>query len=1347
VSGTRATPSDAVVIDEVVGLCRRLRLKYVREQLTDVVLTARAQRWDPAEALRVLLVAEISGDNFSAAGGTTTITDPHGNEEVQQYVSGAMLTDIKGANSSSPAAWIYRYDPTSLGQTSITDPNGHTTTATYDTSGNKLTSTDANSQTTTWTYNSLDEPLTVTDPVGVVTTYTYDPHGNVSTKEVTGTGTSPPTETTTYTYGNGNLGDLTKVTDPAGRVTDYTYDSYGDRISTTTHPGTATQTSATTSFDHFTYASISSVGSLVNNNGNGLSTLSVNPATAGDAWVLGIKISSGTLSVSSVSGGGATWTKLTSSADASQAREVEEWLGTITTTGSSTITVTYSGDVSSINTEIDAQEFTNSTGAGTTWTEDVVGASQNDTASTTITFPSLTPTSAGELYVGFGRAESGASAGSTTGFTYETSTNSNPYIFNPNVSGAVSPTGTQAPAGASVTVGSLIKASGSGPTITRVSPNTGPTAGGTSVTITGIRLGGTTAVHFGSSAATSFSVVGPTSVTATAPSGSAGTTDVTVTATGVDSAQDVYDADGELVCEASPVATAAGLACPAPGGTRVAGTTTLAYNGDGQVTSLTDPVGNSTSTTYDGDGNVTQVSDPLSEVTKTAYDPDDRRATVTSGYGTSSASTTTYTYDIAPTSCSSAPSGTTYCTQVRNGLSQTTTNFFNALDQKIESAPPDATAQSVVSYTYDGVGNTLTKTDGSGTATYTYDSDNRLTGITYSATPTGMSQPHAVTYSYDADGNRTQMTDATGTTTYTYDALERLDKVTDGASQVVTYGFDADNNTTCLSYPNSGTTTCLNASSGTGIISYAYDGANELTSMTDWLGTGNTTTFAYDADGNLANTTFPSGTTASTSHTHDASDALTDTSIKIGSTTTDLAALTRNADENIATTTPPTGGATTYGYDPLNRVTTGTTAAYTYDAASQLVTSTPTGGSATDYAYNTDGQLCWTASSSGSCGSAPTGATTYSDNPAGERVSSTPSGGQATTEGWDQAGDLTCETAPNSSSYSCASQNAAYTTTFAYNGDGLRTSDVPAGGSTQQFTWDVASSVPNLLEDGTNYYLYGPNVDTAPVEQISASGSTPSWLISDTTGVREQVSSTGTVTGSMSYDTYGNRCSSCSISTPFGFEGAYSDGTGFVYLVHRYYDPATGQFLSSDPLVNITGQPYAYSNDDPVNESDPLGLWGWNPISDVTQAWNDTGGKAVHYVATHPKEAIGIGLGVVAVATGGAGLLVGGAAATTILSATAVGTGLGASALDYGACRSGSTAACVGAGLGFIGSIAGGGPLAASIGGIADESLAGSLLTGLLGGFSLNFGAAGLTWDISTLIANLLNGPNCSPAK
>ena len=54
-----------IALEEVTALCRRLRLKYVREQLEEVVLTARAQRWDPAEMLRVLLGAEAEGRDRS----------------------------------------------------------------------------------------------------------------------------------------------------------------------------------------------------------------------------------------------------------------------------------------------------------------------------------------------------------------------------------------------------------------------------------------------------------------------------------------------------------------------------------------------------------------------------------------------------------------------------------------------------------------------------------------------------------------------------------------------------------------------------------------------------------------------------------------------------------------------------------------------------------------------------------------------------------------------------------------------------------------------------------------------------------------------------------------------------------------------------------------------------------------------------------------------------------------------------------------------------------------------------------------------------------------------------------
>ena len=53
-------PTDAVLV-ELEGLCRRLRLRYVREEAPEVLLTAKAQRWDPAELLRVLLLAEVDG--------------------------------------------------------------------------------------------------------------------------------------------------------------------------------------------------------------------------------------------------------------------------------------------------------------------------------------------------------------------------------------------------------------------------------------------------------------------------------------------------------------------------------------------------------------------------------------------------------------------------------------------------------------------------------------------------------------------------------------------------------------------------------------------------------------------------------------------------------------------------------------------------------------------------------------------------------------------------------------------------------------------------------------------------------------------------------------------------------------------------------------------------------------------------------------------------------------------------------------------------------------------------------------------------------------------------------------
>jgi hypothetical protein len=65
------------------------------------------------------------------------------------------------------------------------------------------------------------------------------------------------------------------------------------------------------------------------------------------------------------------------------------------------------------------------------------------------------------------------------------------------------------------------------PSVTNVAPATVPGAGGTGVAITGTGFTGVTAVHFGGVAAAGFTVLGPTSIVATAPPG-AGAQDVTV---------------------------------------------------------------------------------------------------------------------------------------------------------------------------------------------------------------------------------------------------------------------------------------------------------------------------------------------------------------------------------------------------------------------------------------------------------------------------------------------------------------------------------------------------------------------------------------------------------------------------------------------------------------------------------------------------------------------------------------------------------------------------------------------------------------------------------------------------
>ena len=183
-----------------------------------------------------------------------------------------------------------------------------------------------------------------------------------------------------------------------------------------------------------------------------------------------------------------------------------------------------------------------------------------------------------------------------------------------------------------------------------------------------------------------------------------------------------------------------------------------------------------------------------------------------------------------------------------------------------------------------------------------------------------------------------------------------------------------------------------------------------------------------------------------------------------------------------------------------------------------------------------------------------------------------------------------------------------------------------------------------MLVDGATDFIYGPN--GVPIEEVGGVGG-PLYFFRDTLGsTRALLGSDGTVGGAFSYSPYGNVTSATGVATtPVMFAGAYYDQeSGFYYLINRYYDPTTDQFVTVDPAVSITQEPYQYGSDNSTNNVDPLGLWGWNPISDVSEAAKDSG----NFVVSHASD--------ISLATGVAGTVV---LATTSWTGIGAGVGLG----------------------------------------------------------------------------------------
>jgi RHS repeat-associated protein len=157
-------------------------------------------------------------------------------------------------------------------------------------------------------------------------------------------------------------------------------------------------------------------------------------------------------------------------------------------------------------------------------------------------------------------------------------------------------------------------------------------------------------------------------------------------------------------------------------------------------------------------------------------------------------------------------------------------------------------------------------------------------------------------------------------------------------------------------------------------------------------------------------------------------------------------------------------------------------------------------------------------------------------------------------------------------------------------------------GTTEQVQMNSQANVSAGLADlalaatgatGTKTSTFGASANLTTI--IVAIPQPPSVLFDQTDQIgstRLLTDSAGVVRGTFSYDAFGNLIGSTgSFSTPLGYTGSYRDSeSGLTYLIGRYYDPTTGQFLTRDPMVITTRDPYGYVGDNPLNRTDPRGL-------------------------------------------------------------------------------------------------------------------------------------------------------------
>jgi len=238
--------------------------------------------------------------------------------------------------------------------------------------------------------------------------------------------------------------------------------------------------------------------------------------------------------------------------------------------------------------------------------------------------------------------------------------------------------------------------------------------------------------------------------------------------------------------------------------------TLYAYDSLSHLTSVLHQLSGSTidgaAYTLDNAGNRTAKTDELAGVTSNySYDAIYELTGVTQGSNT----TESYTFDPVGNRLSSL------------GVSPYSYNTSNEL-----------TSTPTASYTFDYNGNTLTEVSSSGTTSFAWDFENRLTSVTLPGSG------GTVTFKYDPFGRRIEKTTSSTTSVYAYDGDNLTEETSSTGTATARYamGLHIDEPLAILT----GTTTDY----------YQADGLGSITSLSNSSGT-NVETYAYDSFGNL----------------------------------------------------------------------------------------------------------------------------------------------------------------------------------------------------------------------------------------------------------------------------------------------------------------------------------------------------------------------------------------------------------------------------------------------------------------------------------------------------------------